>query len=191
MIVLLRCTCEGITHTRHLTPQYLSRSCCILCIGRFFSSACSLADDFRVWVSVLSIYFPQVFRPLSCEDLSLGLLFSFNIIRLCCIALSLQCAKGRRLNHRLPLHKERRCSRILKCHHYKPFSSCYEWFIVKAVLWDYLLIQIKVFKWRVFLRPELCQNVGCFWLARFFSFYFFLLCDEKMSNSVFNWDRVL
>lgn len=99
MIVLLRCTCEGFTHARHLTPQYLSRSCCILCIGRFFSSACSLADDFKVWVSALSIYFPQVFRPLSCEDLSLGLLFSFNIIRLCCIALSLQCAKGRRLNH--------------------------------------------------------------------------------------------
>ncbi len=73
---------------------------------QFFSSACSLADDFRVWVSVLSIYFPQVFRPLSCEDFSLGLLFSFNIIRLCCIALSLQCAKGRRLSHRLALHRK-------------------------------------------------------------------------------------
>lgn len=56
-------------------------------------------------------------------------------------------------------------------------------------MWLYLLIQIKVFKWRVFLRPELCQNCGCFWLACFFPFYFSLLCDEKMSNSVFNGDR--
>lgn len=53
----------------------------------------------------------------------------------------------------------------------------------------YLLIQIKVFKWRVFLPPELCQNCGCFWLACFFPFYFSLPGDEKTSNSVFNGDR--
>ncbi len=95
------------THTHTSANSSISQQILLCSVyWQFFSSACSLADDFRVWVSVLSIYFPQVFRPLSCEDFSLGLLFSFNIIRLCCIALSLQCAKGRRLSHRLALHRK-------------------------------------------------------------------------------------